>query len=535
MPIKHRHFLGIPVFLLLVGMTMASVGSELRGDIGASVPSVAGEITARGSDRAFSLPRGISGLLHEDGILSDDGAELTLREGTALVTSDGMISVRAGNLLIAGFHGSFLVSTTGQKLSVLALTMPVLLQRDGFRLIIPAGMQGEWAVDALPSAFDLAGVAAERERLRMIDAGVAREQLQALRQLDPVALPSLDDGALFWLPWMPFVLPLAEQRMADDADRMRLSRLREVLASGDAAQARLQLEDDDVRRILQSELPETVFPILLSSAAAVPSAAQELLTETQDIPLWLLASFHPAFVSAAWETPGPISMPQEPRMLRWLQLPSSDVGTAFPARAVDRWESQVQQYLENAEPADRAGMLSALLMTLNDYRVFVEKSEYPERLHRYAGALQRLISPFASELSPRDRDLYAAWKNIDAIGPYSEPPPAPVASPVQDAPVLHDEQPAASEEPFDAAAVEAQVKQQLLGAGALFTIQTEIHAESAARVLVSKLIFASSSGESQYRFVLDPTTNTVSAIERDGALQPYPLTLEAVGRWARGK
>ncbi|NOS67345.1 MAG: hypothetical protein HOO67_03185 [Candidatus Peribacteraceae bacterium] len=533
MSLKHRHFLGVPVFLLLVGMTLSSTGAALLGEAAKSVPVAVGEIVARGGDREFMLPRGIAGLLHEDGILEDDG-ELTLRTGTVLLFSDGLTRVRVGNLTTEGFHGAFLLSTSGQKFSVFALTTPVLVQRDGFRLVIPAGMQGEWMEDALPSSFDPEAIAAERSRMRMLESAVAREQLKTLAKLPTAALPSFDDGARFWLPWMPFVLPLAQQRMTDDADRARLSRLREVLESGDTAQVRIQLSDDAIRSVLRSDLPEAVFSTLLASASSLPSAAQELLTETQDVNLWLLASFHPDFVSAAWETPGPVGMAREPRMLRWLQLPSSDVATAIPARAVDRWETQLRKYLDASEPAARTAMLHTLLVTLQDYRTFVEESEYPERLQRYAGALQRLITPFVADLTREDKDFYAPWKNVDAIAPYSEPTPVTVA-PAPASPSEPEAQEPVPEIPFDPAMTEAHVKQLLLNAGALFTIQTEIHAESATRVVVSKLLFASSNGENQYRFIFDPVKNEASDIERDGKPLPYALSLEAFGKWARGQ
>jgi len=296
MLLKHRHFLGLPIFLFLLGITLWTGGEQLRGDMfPADIPQ--GSINARGADRAFSLQRGVYGLLQEDGVLQDDGMTLAVHDGTVLVVSEGAITLQAGNIAFSGFHGGFLASKTGQKLSVFSLTTPVLLQRDAFRVIIPVGMWGEWMEDAVPSTFDLQAVADVQGNLRLLDPTVTREELRTLSQLQPAPLPSFDGGAVLW-------------------GGERLHRLQEILQSGDLAEARALLDDEDVQRLLRSDdLLPAVFTTLLVSAKGLPSVAQDLLTETRDNDLWLLASFHPAFVSAAWETPGSVTMPRELRLL----------------------------------------------------------------------------------------------------------------------------------------------------------------------------------------------------------------------------
>ena len=471
---RHRHFLGVPVFALLLGMTLWTGGEQLySGVLLSDIPL--GTIAASGADRAFSLPRGISGMLREDGVLRDDGDELSLEEGTALLQSTGLVRLRSGNVVIEGFHGGFLASKTADKLSLYALTTPVLLRRDEHRIIVPVGLSGEWQESALPVVFNLTAAAEERGELRLLDAGVARDQLRALADL-----------------------PSMQPRVSAQTGR----------ASETAA-------------------------LLLASAAQRPSAAAELLADTPDVDLWLLASFHPDFLLAAWETPGPLAMPKEPRLLRWLLLPSSDVGKAHPGRSVERWTAQLRKHLDDTTPSARLEMLHALLTTMRGYRPFIDGSEFPERLQRTAGALQQVIGPWTAELSPDDQKFFAAWNTIDAIASYSEPAPLP-PDPLPASTVSSSSgESLAPEEPFDHAAIEARVKQLLLGAGALFTTQTQLSAESATRVRVSHLVFASSTGESQYRFLLDLAKNEAQGIERDGKPQPYPLSLEALGKWAK--
>jgi len=170
-------------------------------------------------------------------------------------------------------------------------------------------------------------------------------------------------------------------------------------------------------------------------------------------------------------------------------------------------------------------------VTLLDYRTFVESSEFPQRQQRYAGALQQVVGPFASALPREDQDLYAPWKTVDAIAPYSEPPSAVAPEPTTHPVKTETAEPA---EPFDATELETRTKRILLTTGALFTTQTTVHAESARHVTVKGLLFVSADGEHIYDFIFDPEKNEVRDMYRERELLPYPLSLEAFGKWARG-
>lgn len=544
MSLKHKHFIGIPVFLFLIWTTLWSAGSALRSDVSSIAPA-AGEIVARGANKEFFLPRGVYGLLQEDGMLHDDGVELSLRDGTVLVASEGMARVRIGNISVSGFHGGFLASrTAGSQLNIFALTTPVLLQRDEFSLVVPVGMRGEWTADALPTMFDLQAAADARASLDVLDSEVAREERRALSQIRPISLPSFNDGAGFRTPWASFIIPAADDLVRKQNDRARLMRLRDTLQSGDLAQSRAQLEDDDVRQLLRSDdLSPAVFQTLLANSVGLPSVAKDLLTETRDRDLWLLASFHPDFVSAAWETPGPVMMSRQSRLLRWMQLPSSDVGVAVPERVVNRWTAQLSRHLGAAEPSERSEFIHALLSTMRDYRTFVGSGEFPERLQRHADALRLIVEPFATELTAEDIALYAPWRTVNAVSSYIEPPSAAAITPNPE-PDMDIERSQAesgtdasgkSAATFDAAKIEARTRQMLIAIGALFTVQTAVHAENASRVTVQNLLFFSSNGEHAYDFTFDTGNSAVRDIHRDGEPLPYALTLEAFEKWVGGR
>ncbi len=479
---KHRHFLAAPLFALSLLVTVAGVSVTSRAQVTSETGTVAlGDITAVHADKTFTLPRGVRGLLREDGVLHDDGDVLSLRQGTLLVASEAMTEVQIDDVFLSAFHGGFLVTRNGTTFSVHALTSPVLIARGSFRLIIPAGMQGSWAAAGkLPSQFDLAATLADRQRLQMIPEGSLRDELNALAALPPS--PSLQPGDTSSVP----------------------------------------------------ELSTEALSILLADTAERPSASQELLQYLRDDDLWLLLSFHHNYQAAAWETSGSLGISADARVLRWLQLPSSDVGgDAVTALAMDRWTEQTEKYVNSLiEPQS---FLEPLLQSLRGHRAFAEQRGFPERLERMAHALHTVIEPFKDRLSNDAKSLYAGWQELDAIAPYTEPAPlpAPVIEPARPAKLAEGERSGEIiPEPFDATAVEARAKQMLLDAGALFTTQTVLHAESADKVTVQHLLFASADGEHQYECVLDLTARQLKSIHRDGQLMPYPLSVEGFGAWA---
>lgn len=518
-------------------MSLPAGNASLLPDASAAtIAPAAGAIFARGGDKEFSLPRGIYGLLQEDGILEDDGVELSIRDGAALFASDGMARVRMGDMVVSGFHGGFLASNAGSRLSIFALTTPVLLQRDEFRLIIPAGMRGEWTAGSIPDTFSPQIAADAGAGLSVLNTSVMREELHRLSRLHTPPPLQVAGEASFRIPLLPPVFSAAEERMRLREDGARIGRLLKALRSADQAQARAQLEDEAVRRLVRSDdLPPGVFQALLASSAGMPSISRDILAETRDGDLWILASFHQYFSAAAWEAPASPAIPRPLRLLRLLQLPSSDTGPAVSERVVARWTAQLKDELDAAAPDERAGFTHALLTTMRDYMTFSKSSGFPERTGRYAAALRQIIGQYASQLEREDRDLYATWEAMDVIAPYIEPPLPITPVPAAVNPTVSENAEPAQEASFDAGAAEARAKQFILGAGALFTTQTSVRAESAGRVAVQNLLFVSANGEHTYDFLFDSEKNEARDIHRDREPLPYPLSLDAFGTWAIGE
>lgn len=530
---RHRHFLAFPLFLLMLGTGVLGGGStRLQAEI---LPAVTiSAISARRQDRFFTLPRGIGGLLREDGILSDDGELLSLEEGTVILASDGLVRLRIGDVIFSAFHGGLLATRSGDKFSIHALSSPVLLARDSFRILIPAGMQGSWtSEDSVPWEASLPAVVSQLQGFSIIMPDLLHDELETLSSVALPPIPEFPIASAISPVLTQFALPAAQNRMAEQSARSQLREVRSAVESGDAESVHALLRESATVALLSSpDLPDDVLPALLAHASLQPSVSQELIGYVSDADVWLLLSLHPEYRSAAWETPGPLSVPLSVRVLRWFQLPSSDIGEAVPARAVAQWREQLEKYLQTTEHPDE--FLEPLLQSMKDYRSFAEQNGYPERLRRYAHVLRQTVEPFAGTLSVDAQALYADWKKIDDIAPYTEPPSLPAPAEPVTAQETSSEAPEAQQEPFDPSATEAAVKKMLLVSGALFTTQTVLHAGSESSVTVQGVVFASAQAEHRYDFTMELPAKRLSHIRQDGREFPYGIGLEAFAKWASG-
>ena len=89
--------------------------------------------------------------------------------------------------------------------------------------------------------------------------------------------------------------------------------------------------------------------------------------------------------------------------------------------------------------------------------------------------------------------------------------------------------------PFDPAAVTAQAKVLLQGAGALFTIKTVLSTIGADAVAVRSILFSSSGDAHTFDFTLHPLSRQVTELLQDGLPLPYATSLDAFARWAKGE
>jgi hypothetical protein len=402
---RHRHFLAVPVVASLLALTVVTTHGKLAGNI--LVTELPNELIATGGDQSFSFPSGLSGILREDAVFERDGNDLFLADGTALLSSPSLFGVRSGNLTFQGFRGAFVITIAGGKATVLALTAPVLVTAENFSFIIPAGMQ---------HMVELAAPAADIASLQMIPEAVAREELLRAEQVPASELPLL--AAPQPMPpafLLPFVLPATEDRILESQKTSQIADLQAAMRSGERVAALSILKT-------RLDLTADMLPVLIAESAAMPSVAQELLAYVHDPALWLLVSFHPQYRLAAWQNDG-AGMPLSARILRWLELPASDVLEPLPERVIDEWREQIQAYKGDS------AFVESLLTAMEGFHRFAEQSQFPQRLRRYAEALQAIVKD-PSDLSADAQAQLHLWTDVDAIPPYSEPEPLPVPEPV---------------------------------------------------------------------------------------------------------
>ncbi len=540
---RHRHFLAFPVFIVLLGGALLMGALRLQADVFVDSADVhVTQIRATGGDRAFSFPDGLYGSVREDGVLLRDDSGLSLQDGVMIAASQGVIPVQVDKVRLLGFHGGMLVTKNGQKFSVMTLTAPVLLSRGDFRMIIPQGMQVDWtSSDEIPSTFQMEHLLDAKRRIHSPLRAVLEAERDRLAALPQGSLPLFPPSSALPSISQLLMLPGSSQRMDRETDRSQLAALQVALIAGDKSANQILAEDRMRLQLSSPHLPDAVLPILLANAERIPSAAHKLMGYLQNPDLWLLLSFHDQYRRAAWADAGPITMPLIPRQQRWMELPLCDNGQPIPARMIEQWGSEVATYVQSL-PEPHEFVLS-LLRLLRDERAFVEEQGYPERLRRYAKAIQTIVGPVAPGLTAEGQSLYAQWLGIDDIPPYADPPPPPDAdfpefssSSLPSQPSSPSDSISSSSKPvllFDSPATEAHARQMLLDAGAVITLTTDVHAEAPTRVRVTNLLVASDAGDSPFDIVFNPESRQVTDIHRAGQLLPYPLELGAFVEWAK--
>ncbi len=532
--LRHRHFLAAPVFAFFLAATLFAGSQGLPATV-LQADHIDGKIVAAGVDTPFALKDGTYGVLLKGGILRRDQAGLSLENGSVVIASQGLFTLRISDVTLSGFAGAGHVTLKGSSFTVQPLRASMLLGRGEFRLVLPAGREASWTSAAqIPVLFSPDNLVSQRAHIQAQDAASMRDATDLLRKQTAPALPVFDR-----VPELPAVLdaltfPESDARLTQQTARARLATLQQQLLNDDPA-ARSLVQDGILRGYLASEdLPPAVMPILLANARAFPSVAALLMEFIRDPDLWMLVSFHDDYRIAAWTESHPV-MPPHVQLARWLQLPQTDRAEAVPGRAVAQWGSEVAAY--TASLPDPQAFLGTLLRSMEDFRLFAEGNDLPERLERYAVAVRVIAGPYAKALPDDLRRIYARWDAVGAIAPYSEPPPAPaIALEVRTA---SSSSSIASSAPaivrFFPADVEARAKKALIIAGGTTTLRTGITAESPGIVRVQNLQFMTPDGAKQFSFTFHVDAKTLSGIHRDGQLFPYPMSLEAFRKWLKGE
>jgi hypothetical protein len=507
---RHRHFVLLP---LVAALALAAFG--MRGDVPAR-GDVLGPAVG-GDSRAF-IAEGVEVVPEADTVMRWQ-EDLQVDVGSVLVGSDGRIVLQAGPATITAFHAAAYVSASPDNVTVAALSGPVVVRVGESRIVVPTGLQTDIPADRTPDM--------EEQAYQPLPDGFALAQVKRLGSLgDPRA-----DRTSYTRPFLasvPFLqLPQARARAQRAYQQGLIHDIAVAAAAGDGSRVHAFLLQVD----------QTVYTSVadwsdaLAAAVGHPSIIAEILPQVPSADLQLLAFFHPDLRLAAWAQD--LTARRE-TLVRpaLLLLPLDDQGgTALPPFVVERWTLDVEQYLQ--DKTDPGVFLSPMLWRMEPVRKAAVSRGFPERLQRYADAVERIAKPYADLLSPHAAGLVEAWRTAKAAAtsvgdqPVAVEPERPADAPA----VASSSAPALSDAEIQHLVQDA--RGSLLSAGALLTMDATIHAVSAGRVEISGVVVASPTGDHDYAFAYDPQTKNVSAIVRDGSGFPYELPFEAFMAWAK--
>lgn len=114
---RHRWTIGIPVFLACLAVSMADV-------------LVPGSVLTQPETTVI------------EGSAVQSGSLMQMQQGTATIGTHSLVAVNAGDAVLFGWNGVFDVTSDTNKLTVAALSTPVLVKRGDHEWMIPVSMQG---------------------------------------------------------------------------------------------------------------------------------------------------------------------------------------------------------------------------------------------------------------------------------------------------------------------------------------------------------------------------------------------------------
>lgn len=516
-----------------------------------------------GEQQSFSLEDGTYGRLSSEGSLDVKDGRPELLGGGALVASRGIVWLKTGDAALLGFRGGMYVHRSESTVTVSALSTPVLLRRHGFVAFVPQGGQATWTLTDLPTVPDHHRTLELTDAISAIDGDFLRDQLQDLQTLTSV--DAREEGKTVadrvisaGTDLLAFLrLPAAAHRLQTSDLALAFDRIDELLHTNDVEALRAFLADDAVSRYLLTS-PETSrrLPGALRLASNRPALLSSLYPFVSDPDFQLLAALHPSLRSAAWASPVRAEDGGDVALLRVLLFPLSDT---LPEAATDgvvrRWGEALQAQIQAAD--EPAAVLTGLFPAMNRFVAQTSRFGYPDRLSRLLDAFSAAIGPEEESLTDQQRSLLASWTSV-AASPLLETAAEAVSSSSSVASSDGSSSSSSSEDGSDLEEVmktfgraaptvtgslssedggvlAATVRDELVAAGALLTVQTKIEAVGRDHVAVSQVVFSGPSGDHFYGFEYEPSAKTLTGITRDGQEQLFGMTLGDFLTWAKGQ
>ena len=478
------------------------------------------------------MPDGVQFLLFEDAVIDSNSTIPEIKEGTVLVSTEGIARVKASSTVEAvAFNGLFHVSRYGERITVSALTSPVLLLQSDKKMLIPAGSL--WRSDgtvipSLDGGIDLWTAARDTDP---VPRSFFQEQLKTSTLLPPFSdvLPAARTSALL----SPSIdlprLPVAQQRLEQEQAEIAIGLLRSATEQRDGTAVQSLFDHDAYREAFASDYSRQAIGVLLARSAEFSPVALPLLTRlSSSSELWLLFSNHPRTNAMAWVFVEP-ELSKEDALLSWISLPKADFNpVAFDDIVLRRWSEYLSMGIDTLQ--DKHAFISLFLHHMDQVIDRMDSSNYPERAGRLVGLLTTFVEPYTAILSPQSQAFVHKWNQRDKVSILPISIPSEEVASAQLAQIKKQAEPVADYVP--PAQAESQAKAVLYNAGALFTMKTQVVHTEAATVQVRDIVFSTPTRDRTFSLLIDTVRGEVHDIKEGAQEYPNTLSFEQFVAWA---
>ncbi len=517
----------------LVALTFAGTQPSIAGMI-SSVTNVLG--SQSGDVEQFAFSSGTYGIVYAGGEVEQVNDSVLLIKGSALLASEGVLRAYVDDMLIVSLDGAVHVTRTSRGVTIAALTAPAVIADRDQRMVVPVGMQ--WEYDALKKIAPLNTPFSDWMGARtptLLPVAFLERKLQELSRVVAPAyhLPERAD----FLPASVFsgqdlLLPVAKDRAdVDRADRM-LGVVRSAVEDSDPEHLRALLSDPDVQSVSQTDRGRQTVAVLLARLSEHQTPLRTLLLDTlsNDVSLWMTASFHPRYRDIAWvlETPDTST---ETKLVSVFLFPFSLLGPDSVSDLVFSRFITAEIFLQ-AAAGDSATFVEHCIQAHLPLVQKLRDLGYPQRAQKLADNLRQLIAgiPQPTDSMLAAASVLAGERAID----LSPLPPITEPAIQSDSNASSVSSEATSEVALAPAAVEAKAYAMLTDAGALFTVDTTIEAFAANQARISGILFSAPHRDRQVSFVLNVVTGSVSDIDIDGNTDfPYSPKFSGFIEWVK--
>lgn len=466
---------------------------------------------------------------------TSDVSRPSLEKGTVLVSSPVLFHLQVNDMDLQGWNGAFHVSKEGDRITIAALTTPVLVTVGTHQTIVPASMQWN-AVSLDIPVTDVQAWVQARATLPLPQVFL-QDQLRTISTLPAPRFEDALSDTSFVSPTLgqSLRLPSAQDR-AESAERMEsLESVRKTLESS-PAQIDALLLDPDTEAALHSAQANAVLPTLESLALSAGKGDLFLPAFTASADRLLLASFHPLLRDHARVLPITATLTDDQEFSLLLLTTLSDLQPqALSSLAITPWQTLWSTYLSSHKDAEKT--FAAALPILQSHIERMDSLQYPERVYTYTNALLDIGRPYWQVLSPEARTLLneihtlrdarrVAAPLADSIAEEAVSSSSSLSSPSSSSSV-------ASTPSVSNDVLVQQAERILQAAGFMMTPKTLLKPVSNG-VQVTDIIVGTKTGDQAMQFVFNPDTNMVSDILQDGVILPYAITLEQFLDWVKG-